>query len=84
MKIALLAHDRKKDLMVKLNDDNTISIEGKHYEFDTESVDFPQLAEQVDYAILEAHRISGELHLTVRRFYTGDCTEWDTGDYHVY
>lgn len=73
-----------KDTDINIIDDNTISIDGELYEFDKESIEFPMLAELTDYIILEAHRKSEELFLTIKRFYSGNCTEWDTGDYHVY
>jgi len=62
-------------------DKNTVNIDGEDYEFDIESVQFPDIHEQTDGVILEAHRTDNELFITVRRFYTEDCTEWDTGTY---
>lgn len=64
-------------------DENSLKIDGEIYEFDAASVSFENMATQTDGLILDAHRdADGVLCLTVRRFYTGDCPAWDTGDYH--
>jgi len=71
------------DTEIKVIDENTIEIDGKEYEFDTESVEWDDIVTQTDCVILDARRDnSGELYITVRRFYTKDCASWDTGDYH--
>jgi len=62
-------------------DENTIRIDGELYEFDKESVQFPDIYTQTDGVILEAHRTDNELFITVRRFYTDDCTSWDNGEF---
>jgi len=68
---------------IKILDENTIEIDGKEYEFDTESVVWDDIFTQTDGVILDARRDnSGELYITVRRFYTNDCASWDTGNYH--
>ena len=68
---------------IKILDENTIEIDSKEYEFDTESVVWDDIVTQTDGVILDARRDnSGELYITVRRFYTKDCASWDTGNYH--
>ncbi len=62
-------------------DENRIKIDGEIYEFDPLDVEWPDIAEQTNGVIIEAHR-SDMLYLTIRRFYTQSCAEWDTGDYH--
>ena len=69
------------DTIIKFKDENTIKIDGELYEFDIESVQFPDIHKQTDGVILEAHRTDNELFITVRRFYTDDCTSWDNGGY---
>ncbi len=72
-------HDH--DTSIRVIDGNTLQIDGKPYEFPSDAVTFPDIAIQTGGAILEAHREGGELYLTVLRFYSGSCTEWDTGAY---
>lgn len=69
------------DTEIKRIDENTITIDGEPQEFPPEAVAFPGIAEASQGRILEAHREGGELFLTVRRFYMGSCSAWDTGDY---
>jgi hypothetical protein len=73
-----------KDTKIAYLDENTIQIDDEVYEFDPESVEWPEIAEQTEFRILEAHRDeNGELWLVVRRFYTQLARpDWDTGDYH--
>ena len=76
-------HDRNMAIEILL--ENTLLIDEELYEFDIESVQFTDIASQTDGVIIEAYRDEiNELYVIVRRFYTGDCTEWDSGDYHVY
>ena len=64
-------------------DDNVLSIDNELYEFDADSVIYPDLCEITNGVILDAYRDeTGELYVTVRRFYTNSCEEWDTGEYH--
>lgn len=49
--------------------------------FDADGIQWPEVAKETGGAILEAHRTDGELYLTAVRFYSGSCSEWDTGDY---
>ena len=60
-----------------------ITIDGIDYgPFDTDGVEWPNIVTETDGTIIEAHRdSSGELYLTVLRFYSGSCFNWDTGDY---
>jgi len=73
-----------KDTKIAYLDENTIQIDDEVYELDPESVEWPDIAEQTGYAILEAKRDeTGELWLVVRRLYSQLAwPEWDTGDYH--
>ena len=72
----------KKNTDITVKDATTIVIDGEEYVFDADGVQWPSVAKETDGAILEAHRENGELYLTVMRFYSGSCSEWDTGKYH--
>ncbi len=69
---------------IKILNENTIQIDEEVYEFDPASVEWPEIAEQTEFRILEAKRDEkGELWLVVRRFYTQLAwPDWDTGSYH--
>lgn len=72
------------DTEIKYINENTISIDAEVYEFDSESVVWPDIFNATGGAIMSASRdAGGELCIEVKRFYTGDCTSWDTGDYHA-
>lgn len=74
--------DARPDTDIEVVDANSIKIDGELYEFDTESIQFPDIYTQTDGKILNAYRDeSNILYITVRRFYTYDCTEWDDGEY---
>jgi len=71
------------DTEIKYINENSITIDNELYEFDPDSVAFENLATLTDGIIIDAFRNeSDELYLTVRRFYTESCTEWDNGEYH--
>ena len=71
------------DTQFRYINENEIEIDGKTYSFDPACVSWPTIAQDTDGAILSATRDSnGELHLTVRRFYTGDCSGWGDGKEH--
>jgi hypothetical protein len=73
----------KPETEIEAISENSITIDGELYEFDKSSVAWPDVSEQTEDRITEAHRDdSGELWLTVRRFYAESCAAWDTGDYH--
>ena len=82
MKIKYSPCKTDKDTSIKYIDENSIKIDEELYEFDIQSVKFPDVAEQTDSLIIRAYREDDELYLTVTRFYSGDCTSWDTGGYH--
>ena len=64
-------------------DENTIEIYSEPYAFSPACVSWLTIAQDTNGAILSASKDSGgELHLTVRRFYTGDCSEWDDDKEH--
>lgn len=70
------------DTVIKYKDENTIRIDGELYEFDSESIQFPDVFTETDGIILEAHRDElNEFYVTVRRFYSNDCSAWDNGEY---
>lgn len=76
--------DALPDTVIAIIDANALSIDGEEYSFDTESIQFENLHEITNGYINDAYRDeTGELYITVRRFYTESCQEWDTGDYHV-
>ena len=70
------------DTVIEPIDENTVKINGEQYEFDTDSVVWPDIQEQTKGAINSAYRANGELYLEIRRYYTYSCSLWDTGDYH--
>jgi hypothetical protein len=70
------------DTTITVMDDNALNIDGKVYEFDPLDVAWPTIAQDTEGVILEAHREGGELYVTVRRFYSGSCSEWDDCQYH--
>ena len=83
MKIKYSPINSTTNTSILIIDDNTLSIDNELYEFDIKSILFPDIWEQTDGAILEAYRDeSNELCVTVRRFYTDSCIDWDTGEYH--
>lgn len=75
--------DALPDSEIVFVNQNSLSVDGELYEFDPLDVTWPDIREQTDGVILEAHRDAyGTLYITVRRFYTDSCLAWDTGDYH--
>jgi len=76
-------HSDKDTRIVYINE-NTIQIDDEIYEFDPDSVEWPDITEQTEFRILEAKRDEkGELWLVVRRYYSQlTWPEWDIGDYH--
>lgn len=72
----------KSDTEIKVIEADTIEIDGEVFEFDLESVEWPDIRTQTNGLISKAYREDGELYLTVRRFYSRSCSDWDTGDYH--
>lgn len=83
MKIKYSPCSTNKETTIEVIGDNTLRIDGVDYEFDAESVTWPDISQQTENIILEAYREAGELYVTVRRFYSGTCSGWDTGDYHA-
>jgi len=84
----------KPDTDIIITGDSSLIIDGNEYELDEATVEWPQkdymkpdsppgLMELTGGRIQEAHREAGELYVTVRRFYSGSCLGWDTGDYHA-
>ena len=69
------------DTIIKVIDENTVSIDGIEHGFDAESVAYPDIAQETQYAILEAHRENGELFLTVLRQYRTSWREWYSDEY---
>jgi len=77
-------HTENQNTIIEYINENAIQIDDDIYEFDPESVEWPDIAEQTEFRILEAKRDEkGELWLVVRRFYTQlGWPDWDTGEYH--
>ena len=82
MRIKYSPQKAEHDTIIKVIDENTVSIDGVEHGFDIESVAYPDIAQETQYAILEAHRDNGELYLTVLRQYTNSSREWDDGKVH--
>ena len=72
----------KPDTEIVVQDENTLLVDGEVYEFDPLDVAWPTIAEDSGAVILEAHREAGILFVTVRRFYSSSCAQWDDGQYH--
>lgn len=70
------------DTVITVMDDNALNIDGEVYEFDPLDVAWPTIAQDTEGMILEVHREGGELFVTVRRFYSSSCGQWDDGQYH--
>jgi ribulose kinase len=69
--------------IIEYIDENSILVDGKTYEFDSDTIIWDDVSAQTEGTILDAKRVDGELWLTVRRYYTGIISpDWDTGDYH--
>ena len=72
-----------EDTNIQFIDEKTILIDGEEYQFDSDSVIWPTIYNDTNGKILDAFvDDNGELCITVRRFYTCSCQDWDTGDYH--
>ena len=82
MRIKYSPQKAEHDTIIKAIDENTVSIDGVEHGFDAESISYPDIAQETQCAILEAHRKDGELHITVLRPYTDSCSGWDDGQYH--
>ena len=82
MRIKYSPQKAEHDTIIKVIDENTVNIDGIEHSFDADSVAYPDIAQETQWAILEAHREDDELYLTVLRQYTGSCSEWDDGQYH--
>ena len=82
MRIKYSPQKAEHDTTIRVIDQNTISIDGVEHGFDEESVSYPDIAQETQCAIIEAHRENGELYLTVLRQYAISCSEWDDGQYH--
>jgi len=83
----------KCDTDIIITGDNSLIIDGNEYDFDESTVEWPQkdymkpdsppgLMDLTNGRILEAHRIDGDLHLTVRIFYTGGMPPNCDAQYH--
>ena len=82
MRIKYSPQKADHDTVIKYVDKNTVTIDGIEESFDSASVTYPDIANETESRILEAHREDGELYLTIIRHYTVSCHEWDTGEYH--
>jgi hypothetical protein len=81
MKLKYSPVHSNKDTFIEAIGENALRIDGEDYEFDIASVTWPEIREQTEGIILEAHREDGELFCTIRRFYSGSCSGWDTAEY---
>jgi len=74
--------DIPHDTSIEYIDENFLRIDGKDYEFDPLSVEWPDILEQSGRMIRGVERDElGELWITMKRYYTKDPI-WDTGEYH--
>jgi len=90
MKIKYIPVYSNCNTVIEYINENTLRIDGTEYLFDTNSVEWPNIADQTGYVILQARRDENhELWLAVKReYYLSDTVsyipqqDWDTGDYH--
>ena len=90
MKIKYIPVYDTYNTVIEYIDENTIKIDDELYEFDTESVEWPDIYTQTNGKIVSARRDdTGELYLDViRKYYYENAgavipqPEWDTGEYH--
>lgn len=80
MKIKSSPCQSSYDSTIKAIDENSILVDKTIREFD-ESETFPDICKETNGEIIEAHRESGVLFVTVRRFYLADYKDWYTGEY---
>ena len=81
MRIKYSPQKAEHDTIIKVVGKDTVSIDGMEHGFDIESVAYPDIAQETNYAVLEAHRENGELYLTVLRQYATSWQEWYSKDY---
>lgn len=74
--------EAEPNTIINYINENSVEIDGELYEF--EGYEWEDIRALTNEKILEAHRENEELYLTIRRFYTVSCNEWDTGDYHSF
>ena len=90
MKIKYIPVYDTYNTVIEYIDESTIKIDDELYEFDTESVEWPDIFTQTNGKITSARRDeTGELYIEVVRTYYYENAgavipqpEWDTGDYH--
>ena len=90
MKLKYIPVYTNHNTVIEYIDENTLKIDGELYEFDTESVEWPDIYTQTNGKITSARRDdTGELYLdVVRKYHYEDAgsvipqPEWDTGEYH--
>lgn len=70
------------DTNIELLSESVILIDGETYGFPEDGVVASNIAQQTDGVILDAFRKDGILYMTIRRFYTASCIDWDDGQYH--
>lgn len=80
IKIKSIPCQSSYDSTIKAIDDNSILVDKTIREFD-DSETFPDICAETNGEIIEAHRESGVLRATVRRFYLADYKDWYTGEY---
>ena len=90
MKIKYIPVYDTYNTVIEYIDESTIKIDDELYEFDTESVEWPDIYTQTNGKITSARRDeTGELYIEVVRTYYYENAgavipqpEWDTGEYH--
>lgn len=73
-----------KETTFNIKDNNTLIIDGIiDFEFDSNSIEFPDIREQSKGLILEAYRDgkTKDLYITILRRYRDNCP-WDDNNYH--
>jgi len=73
----------KIETQIKCVDDLTIEIDGELFEFSLDYIEYPDIIDQTNGSILEAHVENGELYLTVLYLYQDkDKAIWENDNYY--
>jgi len=84
IKIKFLPIKSNRNTEIAIISDTAITLDSDDVLFPTDGVIWPDILDQSEGKIFDAHRELGILYLTIQRHYTGSCSQWDDGEYHEY